>query len=240
MTLDVQHLFYQANNKLFINDVSLTFTCGNIYGILGPNGAGKSTLLRLLAGVWVPTGGGIFWNQQDLLLSSRRTHSCIVSLVPHAPQIHFDYTVRELVEMGRYAAGGNGSDNAVNAALERTDLCGLVDRPIAKLSSGERQRVYLARSLATESPILLLDEPTANLDISHRVDIWRILRALKDEGKIIVTALHNLAAAERLCDEVIVLNRGACVGVGKFGDVMNGALLNEVFRVENLAPLECD
>lgn len=239
MSLQTDALCYNTKQKTLIRNISLHLTSGNIYGVLGPNGAGKSTLLRLIAGVWTPSGGAVLWNGDDLLLKTRREHSCIISLVPHSPQIHFDFTVREIVEMGRYAAGSRNAA-AVEAALQRTDLCSLVDRPLTQLSSGERQRVYLARSLATESPVLLLDEPTANLDISHRLDIWRILRSLKEEGKIIVTALHNLAAAERLCDEVIILNKGECVGKGTFNDTLTPALLQEVFRVDSLSPSACD
>ncbi len=240
MILETDTLCYQIDGKPLIHGISLEFQSGKIYGVLGPNGAGKSTLLKLIAGVWTPSAGAVRWNGTDLLLKTRREHSCIISLVPHSPSLHFDFTVREIVAMGRYAASNRESSRAIDAALERTDLCGLVNRPLTQLSSGERQRVYLARSLATESPVLLLDEPTTNLDVSHRLDIWNILRALREEGKIIVTALHNLAAAERLCDEVVILNKGRCEGRGHCSDILTPKILQDVFGVSSLMPLECD
>ncbi len=228
--LKANKLSYRLRGQLLLDGISLPFAAGKITGILGPNGAGKSTLLKTLAGIWRPTEGTVLWQEQDLLSRDRTAISQVISLVPQSPSSYFDYTVREIVAMGRYAHGG-GSTPLIDNALRQVDAYHLQQRKISEISAGERQRVYIGRALTTEAPILLLDEPTANLDIRHQREIWHILRALATQGKVIIVSLHDFIAAEKYCDEIAVIHAGRCAGHGQYRTVMTPSLLQDVFSI---------
>jgi len=232
--LESRSLCYQLGTKSLIDCISLRFTPGILYGILGPNGSGKSTLLKNLSGIWQPTHGSVLWKEQDLLSQKRQEISRTISLVSQNPQIHFDFTVQELVFMGRYPHRNSGSKDSeiIEWALQTVDAWHLRKRPITQLSQGERQRVFIARALVTESPILLLDEPTASLDIRHQLEIWKLLRELVEHGKLIIVANHDLTATQQFCDQVAVLNHGRCVGEGVYSEVMTDERIEEVFGVK--------
>jgi ABC-type cobalamin/Fe3+-siderophores transport system ATPase subunit len=233
MTLDIHHLTYCLNHHPLIEDISLTFTSGILYGILGPNGSGKSTLLKTLAGIWRPTVGQVFWQGQNLLQCSRIAMSQILSLVPQTPPLYFDFNVYSMVAMGRYPYGCRTPEAhyKIEQALHQVDAWHLRSQLLSQLSGGERQRIYIARALATQAPILLLDEPTSYLDLRHQLEIWQLLRSLVKEGKLIIVAVHDLLAAQRFCDQLVILNQGHCHAIGKYGDIMTPSLLKEVFGV---------
>lgn len=228
-------LSFAIEGKPLIEKISLEFAAGHLHGILGPNGSGKSTLLKTLTGIWKPSSGTIFWNGKALLEQDRRFISRTISLVPQNPQIHFDFLVEDIVAMGRYPHDRHYSNKAeehlLQHALTAVDAWHLRNRRVNCLSHGERQRIYIARALITESPVLLLDEPTASLDIRHQIEIWQLLQKLVEKDKIIIVTTHDLAIAERYCHQVAVLNRGKCIGTGNFATVMTPHLLKEVFGV---------
>jgi ABC-type cobalamin/Fe3+-siderophores transport system ATPase subunit len=232
--LKANKLSYKIKQQMLLQEISLHFAEGKITGLLGPNGAGKSTLLKVLSGIWIPTSGMVLWKEQDLLNRKRIEISQIISLVPQSPSAYFNYTVREIVAMGCYAAQKNktaasNEDNVVDESLKKTDTGHLQHKRIAEISAGERQRVYIARALATDARVLLLDEPTANLDIRHQREVWSILQSLIAEGKTIIVALHDFPAADRFCDEIAVLSKGKCTAYGKYRDVMTDSLIEDVF-----------
>ncbi len=216
-----------------IKGISLKFFPGRLYGILGPNGSGKSTFFKAMAKIWRPTSGQVYWQGEALHKMERRQISRTLSLVPQEVQIHFDFTVREVVEMGRYA---QESSNAalLEHSLKTVDAWHLADRRITHLSIGERQRIYIARALMTESPILLLDEPASNLDIKHQIEIWQLLQALAAQGKIVIVATHDVAGVKRFCDDAAILNQGVCIAHGPTREVLSKDLLAEVFAVEEV------
>lgn len=236
-------LAYKINGKTLLNDISLEFHGGHLHGILGPNGSGKSTLLKLLSGIWKPSTGSIFWNSTPLLEQERQTLSRIISLVPQQPQTLFDFLVEDLVAMGRYAYDRfywhAAEGPLVHEALKVVDAWHLRRRRVNQLSFGERQRVYIARALVTESPILLLDEPTASLDIQHQLEIWQLLERLVQKGKIVIVTTHDLAIAERYCHRVAILNHGRCIGQGEFNSLVTSKLLEEVFGVAEMSLMPC-
>lgn len=237
--LKANKLSYKIKKQGLLEEISLAFMAGKITGILGPNGAGKSTLLKVLSGIWRPTSGTVLWEDQDLLKRERSEISQIISLVPQSPSAYFDYTVREIVAMGRYAARktkapvGNEA-TLIDESLRKVDASHLQHKRISEISAGERQRVYIGRALATEALVLLLDEPTANLDIRHQREVWSILEQLASENKTIIVSLHDFPAADRFCDEIAILHRGSCAAHGKYRDVMTHSLLEEVFAVSEL------
>ncbi len=237
--LKAESLSFSLDGKPLIRNISLEFTPGTLYGILGPNGSGKSTLLKTIAGIWKRSSGKVLWNGEDLHKKTRREISSTISLVPQNSQVLFDFTVLDMVAMGRYPYGNNLDSRASDLlewALQTVDAWHLKDRSMLQLSHGERKRVYIARALITESPILLLDEPAASLDIRHQLEIWLLLRKLVHQGKIIIASNHDLVAAERFCDTIAILNRGECLTTGPCQQVFTPHLLNEVFGVqENLS-----
>ncbi len=217
--------------KHIIKKISLKVQPGKITGIIGPNGSGKSTLLKILNGIWPPCHGTVTCQTKDVLSLPRKELSRLVTLVPQLPQLNFDYTVRELVEMGFYAAGSRLYKEQLLWALEAADITHISHRPVTQISGGERQRAYIARALATGAPILLLDEPTSNLDIQHQLAIWQLLAQFAEQGKTVIVTLHDLLAAERFCDQIAILSEGCCLGHGPFHTTLNAELLQQVFGV---------
>jgi iron complex transport system ATP-binding protein len=208
--------------------VSLELGPGELVALVGPNGAGKSTLIQALAGL-LPAEGLVEWNGQSLsriLFSERGRRLAWVGQEAH---FEFAFPVREVVAQGRYAWGDDPA--GVAEALTELDLAFLAERPVTRLSGGERHRVGLARALATRAPIQLWDEPVAQLDVRHALEVMRLARRLADGGGTVVVSLHDLRTAYRF-DRVLVLDRGRLVGNGKPHDVLTAALIRQVFRVE--------
>jgi iron complex transport system ATP-binding protein len=211
-----------------IRDLSSTFRKGEIHAILGPNGAGKSTFLKTVAGLLRPTQGAVLWNGQPLEHLTRKERSRLITFVPQSPTIAFDYTVEEFIQMGRYVHRTPGS---VASYLHKVDCSHLVHRSMHHLSQGEKQRVYIARALATEAEVLLLDEPTASLDFSHQRQIWLLLKQLAHEGKTLLVANHDLHSSARICTHALVLQGGHCKGSGVYNAVVTPELVDEIFGV---------
>lgn len=234
MTLKIHNLSYHFNKRPLIRKISLTFEPGILYGILGPNGSGKTTLLKTIAGIWPPSSGQLSWQGEDLLQFSRLKLSQTISLVPQNPTIHFDFDVETMVSMGRYPYGcrTGESQKKVKETLQLVNATHLYQNLISNLSGGERQRIYIARALATEAPVLLLDEPTSHLDLRHQIEIWILLRRLVQNGKIVIVAMHDLLAAQRYCDHVVILNGGQCYAKGSYTEVITPSLLQSVFGVD--------
>jgi iron complex transport system ATP-binding protein len=164
---------------------------------------------------------------------SRLELSRTLSLVPQNPSLYFDFFVNNMVAMGRYPHGGSSlySNSKIEKALYQVDAWHLRHQLLSQLSCGEKQRVYIARTLATEAPIMLLDEPTSYLDLRHQLEIWQLLRTLVKEGKLIVVAVHDLLAAQRFCDELVILNQGCCHAMGQYKDIVTQRLLHDIFGV---------
>jgi iron complex transport system ATP-binding protein len=208
--------------------VSLELGPGELVAVVGPNGAGKSTLIQALAGL-LPAQGLVHWNGQSLSRIDMAERGRRLAWVGQEALFEFAFPVREVVAQGRYAWGDDLA--GVEEALATLDLLHLADRPVTRLSGGERHRVGLARALATGAPIQLWDEPVAQLDVRHALEVMRLARQLADGGGTILVSLHDLRAAYRF-DRVLVLDQGRLVGNGKPHDVLTAVLIREVFRVE--------
>ena len=208
--------------------VSLDLGPGELVAMVGPNGAGKSTLIQALAGL-LPADGIVQWNGQLLSRIAVAERGRRLAWVGQEAHFEFAFPVREVVAQGRYAWGDDPS--CVAEAMAELDLTYLADRPVTRLSGGERHRVGLARALATQAPIQLWDEPVAQLDVRHALEVMRLARRLSDGGSTVLVSLHDLRAAYRF-DRVLVLDRGRLVGNGKPHEVLTAALIREVFRVE--------
>ena len=195
-------------------DVSFAVRPGELVALCGPNGAGKSTLLRLLLGLHVPSSGRIALGGVALARLPRREIARRAALLPQDAPAELPLTVREAVALGRLPHLGRfqpetaDDDAAVARALAATDTAAFADRPVTELSGGERHRVHLARALAQEAPLLLLDEPIAGLDLAHQLQALDLLRATVDGGRAALVALHDLSLAARCCTRMLLLADG--------------------------------
>ena len=218
-----------------LDDVSCSVEAGQFVGLVGPNGAGKTTLLRTVAGTLAPDAGTVRVGDEDVHGLSSAAASRLVATVPQDTSVSFGFDVRDVVAMGRHPHisrfGGPDADDraAVEAALERTETAGFAERSINEVSGGERQRVLLARALAQDAPVLLLDEPIASLDVHHQVRTLELVADLVAEGRTVVAAIHDLNLAAHYCDELLLLSAGRVVANGHPADVLTADHLEDTF-----------
>ncbi|MBZ6496694.1 ATP-binding cassette domain-containing protein [Haloterrigena longa] len=218
-----------------LEGISLTIDPGEFVGIIGPNGAGKTTLLRAISGALEPDSGTVRIDGVDVHGVSSRASSRLVSVVPQDTSLSFSFPVRDVVEMGRhphrsrFSSPGPEDRAAVERALERTRTAEFAGRPIDEISGGQRQRVVLARAIAQETPAMVLDEPTASLDINHQVETLELVRELVAEGRTVVAAIHDLDLAARYCDRLVLLADGAVSRDGSPSNVLTGDALADSF-----------
>lgn len=235
--LEVQSVTLRRNERSILNSISLAVTPGALVAIVGPNGSGKSTLLRVLASLWRASSGRVLLDGLPLERFRRRDLARRIAFVPQDTRIDFSFTVEEVVAMGRYAhrrrfASESREDReAISAAIERCDVSHLCTCPANALSGGERQRVLIARSLAAMPEVVVLDEPTASLDIEHALDILQLCRELACEGRAVVLATHDLDAAAHYAGKVELLDHGRLVASGPPADVLSPASVRRVFGV---------
>ena len=230
-----------------VQDVNLQVKAGEILGIVGPNGSGKTSLLKLLAKIIRPYTGEIRLFGQSLDAASQLEVARQVALVPQDNQPAFSFSVAETVLMGRfphrrpshwdYGFGWDSQEDCAVAqeAMRTMDVLHLADRSVMDLSGGERQRAVIARALTQTPRVLLLDEPTAFLDLQHQLDICLLLRALKeDRGLTIVMVSHDLNLASQHCDRIVMLKDGAVSAMGRPVDVMRPEVLRAVYGCQVL------
>jgi len=236
--LEANNLHFRYRTQPVIEGVSLAVAPGEMLGVIGPNGSGKSTLVRLLSGVLTPASGKIALDGRALHSYSRRELARRIAVVPQETLIEFPFSVTEVVLMGRsphlggFAFESTADVQVAHAAMQRTGVLDLQHRSIHELSGGERQRVILARALAQEASVMLLDEPAAFLDIRHQVDTYDLLHELQNEGTGIITVLHDLNLATLYCDRVILLKAGSAVATGQPADVITYAAIKDVYDTE--------
>ena len=236
--IEARHLRFGYGQGTVIDDLSFSLAPGEMLGIIGPNGSGKSTLLRLLSGVLEPAGGEVRLYDRPLASYTRRQLGQAIAVVPQDTVIEFPFSVTEVVLMGRsphlggFAFEGDHDVQVARQAMHRTGVLDLAHRSIHELSGGERQRVILARALAQEAGILLLDEPGAFLDIRHEVEIYDLLQDLQREGRSVITVLHDLNLAALYCDRVALLKAGQLFRLGTPAEVITYAALTEVYETE--------
>lgn len=228
---------YAGADRHALSAVHLSVRERSHMAVLGPNGAGKSTLVRLLAGVVSPTEGEVLFRERPAADWPRRELARRIGVVSQESPPDFPVTVGEFVAMGRnphvrpWEALREADMAACERALKRTDTDRLAARPIGELSGGERQRVKLARALAQEPEVLLLDEPTAHLDLGHEMRLFEMVQALAERERLtVVTVTHNLNLASRFADTVALLHGGRFAGVGDPVEVLAEAALREVFE----------
>ena len=229
---------YTPNGKLILRGISLDVSPGQCVGILGPNGAGKSTLLRIIAAVLPASAGTVFLDGRALGQWSARERAQRLAFVPQRTGIPFPFRAREVVLMGRtpylrrWQKEGLEDFRIVDEAMALTDTVPLAGRDVTTLSGGEMQRVALARALAQKPSFLLLDEPTASLDLRHQLEILDVLTELVHSGVTVLAVLHDLNLAATYCATVILLKDGEVYAAGPPAAVLTPQTLRAVFAVE--------
>lgn len=224
-----------------IEDLDLDIAPGRITMIIGANACGKSTLLNVLARVNAPLAGAVQLDGSDVSALSRRRFAQTIGLLPQHPTAPDGLTVAELVSRGRHPHRGvfqrwSAADTArVDDAMAKTGVAALADRPVGDLSGGQRQRVWIAMALAQEPRILLLDEPTTFLDLSHQIEVLDLLRTLnRTDGTTIVVVLHELNLAARYADDLVVMQAGRVVAHGAPADVLTAEVVARAFDLDAL------
>lgn len=243
------HLTIGYDQKVILHDQTLHIPAGQITGLIGPNGSGKSTLLKAIAQINPLTTGELRLQNQPLASFSAKQLAKRLAYLAQSPQVPGDLTVATLVKLGRYAyhSGMFGADpeekTQVQAAMLQAKVADLADRPLNSLSGGQKQRAMIAMTLAQNAEILLLDEPTTYLDLTHQLSVLNLMQCLnQDMGKTVVVVLHDLNQAARYCDHLICVHDGQLVATGSPKQVLTDALLAAVFGVsaELVTPTGCD
>jgi iron complex transport system ATP-binding protein len=215
--LTIAHLSAAYDKRPALSDLSLTATAGQIVGLIGPNGAGKSTLLRVLSGTLARSSGNVYLGSLDLVRVPASERARLVAMVPHLPRF----------------GGERARDYAIaRQAMQRTDTWDLAERQACELSGGEQQRVLLARALAQEPQVLLLDEATAHLDLKHQIATLNFVRRLAQSGLVVIAALHDLNLAALYADRLALLSGGRLLTYDAPAQVLTPDWLRAAYDVE--------
>jgi iron complex transport system ATP-binding protein len=237
--IDASGITLSYGPSVILQNIDIQVRAGEVIGIIGPNGSGKSTLLRVLTGVAAPNSGKISINGRTLSSYSRKELACMMAVLQQDALPQVSFTVREVVEMGRYPfqnwLGLESEDptELIDGIMERLEIAVFAERTLEQLSGGERQRVALGKAMAQQPKLLLLDEPTTYLDIGYQIQMMDYVRSWQEEsGLTVLAVLHDLNLAAQYCDKIVVMKEGRIVRVGSPDDVVSGELIADVYRTE--------
>ncbi len=242
MTLSCRNITVRRGERAVLDSVSLELRPSELVLLLGRNGAGKSTLLRTLLGADRPDAGVVQLDGQAVHLVEPKQRARRVAFVPQAAENPFEFTGRELVAMARHPHRGlmqpetDRDRGAIACSLEVVDALSFCDRPVTTLSGGELRRIAIARALATEAPLMLLDEPLTNLDLEHAVGVASLLRLLADQGRGLLVAAHDLNLLAPFAHRCVLLHEGKVFADGAPADVLTDANIETVFSVRSMTP----
>ena len=237
--ISTQDLSYEIEGNLLLDGVTMHANRGQLVGLIGPNGAGKSTLLRTISGILRNRDGSVQLDGTDIKDLSTREVATTLALVPQIAPYTYGFTSIELVLMGRYPhlgrfqIEGREDDRIAREAMRLTEIEEFADRTLDTLSGGERQRVFVARALAQQPSILLMDEPTANLDVLHQLKVLDLVRQLVNDGLTAVAAIHDLNMAARYCDRLVLLSGGRVIAEGPPDEVLTPETIETAFGVKS-------
>jgi len=234
----VEKLVMRYGRRTVIDDLSLALPSGRVTAIVGPNGCGKSTLLSGLARLHKPAAGHIYLDDFPINSFSSRTFARQLALLPQQVNAPQGLTVSELVQFGRqphqswFRQWSPEDQHVVDAVLQAADLVALADRPLEAMSGGQRQRAWLAMTIAQQTRVVLLDEPTTALDIGHAVEIFERIRQLAGQHRTVVMVVHDLINACRYADYLVAMKEGRILAAGRPADVVTSDLIRALYRVD--------
>ena len=236
--LEVRGVDVYYGDVRIIKDFTFKSDKGEFIAIIGPNGSGKTTLIKAMGRLLKPKVGVVLIDQTEIFSLHQKEFAKSVAAVPQDTQIDFEFKAIDIVIMGRNPHLGRlqmetvEDEKIARDAMEMTGSLDLMNRPIGELSGGERQRVIIARALAQQPRILLLDEPTSHLDINYQIETMELLKSLSEEGLIVIAAIHDLNLAAQYCDRLIMLRSGEAVAIGKPDAVLTADRIRETFRCD--------
>lgn len=234
--LTAQNLSFAYDGRPVLKEVSLAVEAGEFVGLIGANGSGKTTLLRSLLGLLRASGEARLCGD-SLRTLNRQEIARRATMVHQDTRVDFAFTSRDIVAMGRtpylgrFKPEGAADKEAIARAMRETGITELAERPVTELSGGERQRVHLARALAQETRVILLDEPTANLDLTHQYEALELVREFTESGGAALAAIHDLTLAARFCDRLLLLSDGKIVAAGLPAEVITESNLADHFAL---------
>ena len=237
-TLSTQRLSLAYDRTVVVDGMDLTLPHGRLTAVVGPNGCGKSTLLAGLSRLHTPAAGSVVVDGRVLATLSPREAAKRIGLLPQSAAAPDGLTVHDLVRFGRQPHQGllrqwsRQDAEAVSAALHAADVGHLAERRLETLSGGQRQRAWIAMAVAQDTPVLLLDEPTAALDIGHQLEVFTLLRRLAAEGRTVVVVVHDLTAACRWAEHLVAVKDGQVVAEGRPATVVTPELVRALYGVE--------
>lgn len=238
--LSVEGLAGGYSDTPIIEDIDLVLKRGAWAGIVGPNGCGKTTLLRMLSRTLKPLKGSVILNGEDIYLTPHKLVAKKIAIVPQSINLEFNFTVAQFVAMGRLPYQGRFTKESkmdrkfARFSIERVGSGHLEKRTVTELSGGEMQKVLIAQALAQDPEILLLDEPTRNLDLNHQLEIMDLISRLKGEGLAVVSVLHDLNLAAYYCDEILMMKKGRIEISGKPLEILNSQSVLKIFGVDTV------
>lgn len=234
--ISVKNLYFGYNKRDVLRDISFDVNEGEFLSIIGPNGSGKSTLLKTLNHIYIPKSGEIMIKDLSIENYKKRDLAKYMAMVPQDTNIDFEFKVEEVVAMGRHPYQGRFQQESkedkdiIYQSMELTNTLEIRDRYINEISGGERQRVFIAKALAQNPKIILLDEPTSHLDINHQMDVLNLLKRLnEDKGITVVLVIHDINLACRYSHRILLLKGGEIIGKGKPEDVITIANIESTY-----------
>ena len=238
MTIGCENISFSYGEKLVLDDISIQFEKGYLYGVLGPNGSGKTTFLKVLNGVLKSKYGKVKVDDKNIKKLTTREIAKKIAMVPQSTLINFDFFVKDIVMMGRYAHIGrfsresNEDRKIVNEILRNLGLVELKNRSFKELSGGEQQKTIIARALAQQSKIILLDEPTTHLDINYQIELMELLKKYVKDGLIVIIVLHDINIATQFCDKIILIHQGEIKALGNVENTITKDNIKSIYNVD--------
>ena len=238
MSIVINNLQLSYQDKIIVRDLSLAFPSNRITALIGPNGCGKSTTLKAVARLLKPRNGAIVHKGKNIWLKSQKEYAKELAFLPQQHLVPEGIKVRELIAYGRspylnlWGKLSVQDERLVASAMEQTHTTALAEQLVSDLSGGQQQRVFLAMTLAQDAEFVLLDEPTTYLDLNRQAELMKMMRQMQQNGKTVITVLHDLNQACRYCDYLAVLKEGELMAKGTPQEVMTERLLKEVFDLD--------